>query len=210
RLAAIFPIAGDPIRSVHGTGAYRCIFSIGLDRRDGFPSPPERWDDCRFTEFKDGRISISVKSKEVFAARTISEETQRRNVFEAAERVGVRTEDYDLRVLGLADQAGIQTSEGRLLLEVLRRGGKLNRRGDDKDLLRLASARGWGSTATRFSSAQAVGCGSPCSSARRAEWAIMVVHASLRLHLHLMLARLHLGVPASRTWRNLDGAGGRS
>ena len=73
RLAAIFPIAGESIRSVHGTGAYRCIFKIGLDRRDGFPAPPERWDDCRLTELKDGRISISVKSKEVFAARTISE-----------------------------------------------------------------------------------------------------------------------------------------
>ena len=138
RLATIFPIAGESIRSVHGTGAYRCIFKIGLDRRDGFPSPPESWDDCRFTELKDGRISIAVKSKEVFAARTISEETLRRTALEAAERAGVRTQDYDLRVLGLADQSGIPTSEGRLLLEFLRSGGKLNRRGDDKDLLRLA------------------------------------------------------------------------
>lgn len=138
RLATIFSIAGDPIRSVHGTGAYRCVFRIGLDRRDGFPAPPDRWDDCRFTELKDGRISISVKAKEVFAARTISEETHRRTEIEAAERAGARTEDYDLRMLGLADQSGVATSEGRLLLEFLRNGGKLNRRGDDKDLLRLA------------------------------------------------------------------------
>lgn len=138
RLATIFPIAGHSISSVHGTGAYRCIFKIGLDRRDGFQSTPDTWDDCRFTELRDGRISIAVKSTEVFAARTISEETQRRTAIEAAERVGVRTEDYDLRVLGLADQSGIPTSEGRLLVEFLRSGGKLNRRGDDKDLLRLA------------------------------------------------------------------------
>lgn len=144
RLAAIFPMAGESIRAVHGAGAYRCIFKIGLDRRDGFPSPPERWDDCRFTELRDGRISIAVKSKEVFAARTISEETQRRTVIEAAERVGVRREDYDLRVLGIADRAGVPTAEGRLLLEFLRNGGKLNRRGDDKDLLRLAvRLRAW-------------------------------------------------------------------
>ena len=144
RLATIFPIACESIRSVHGTGAYRCMFRIGIDRRDGFPSPPERWDDCRFTELKDGRISISVKSREVFAARTISEETQRRTAIEAAERVGVRTEDYDLRVIGLADQSGIPNAEGRLLLEFLRSGGKLNRRGDDKDLLRLAQRlRAW-------------------------------------------------------------------
>jgi hypothetical protein len=135
RLATIFPIAGEPIRSVHGTGAYRCVFQIGLGRRDGFPAPPGRWDDCRFTELRDGRISILVKSKEVFAARTIPEETLRRTAIEAAERVGVRTEDYDLRVLGWADQSSIATSEGRLLLEFLRNDGKLNRRGDDKDHL---------------------------------------------------------------------------
>jgi hypothetical protein len=138
RLATIFPIAGEPIRSAHGTGAYRCIFRIGLDRRDGFPSPPERWDDCRFTELKDGRISISVKSKEVLAARTVSEETLRRTAIEAAQRDALRSEEYDLRVLGLADDAGNPTAEGRVLLELLRNGGKLNRRGDDKDLLRLA------------------------------------------------------------------------
>jgi hypothetical protein len=144
RLASVFPITGEAIRSVHGTGAYRCLFHVGLDRRDGFPAPPDRWDDCRFTELQDGRISIAVKSKEVFASRTFSEETQRRTDIEAAERVGVRTEDYDLRVLGLADQAGIPTSEGRLLLEFLRSGGKLSRRGDDKDLLRLAQClRTW-------------------------------------------------------------------
>lgn len=144
RLGSIFPIAGEPIRAVHGTGAYRCIFKIGLDRRDGFPSPPERWDDCRFTELPDGRIRISVKSKEVFAARTVSEETLRRTAIEAAEREAVRSEDYDLRVLGLADDAGNPTAEGRVLVDFLRNGGKLNRRGDDKDLLRLAQRlRSW-------------------------------------------------------------------
>ncbi len=138
RLGMVFPIEGESIRAVHGTVAYRCIFKIGLDRRDGFLSPPDRWDDCRFTELNDGRIGISVKSKEVFAARTFSEETHRRTVLEAAERVGVRTEDFDLRVLGMAEQSGIPTSDGRLLLEFLRNGGKLNRRGDDKGLLRFA------------------------------------------------------------------------
>lgn len=68
----------------------------------------------------------------------MSEKALRRTAIEAAERVGVRTEDYDLRLLGLADQSGIPTSEGRLLLEFLRNGGKLNRRGDDWDLLQLA------------------------------------------------------------------------
>ena len=85
-----------------------------------------------------------MKSKEVFAARAISEETHDRTALEAAERVGLRTEKYDLRGLGLADESGVPTSEGRLLLEFLRNSGKLNRRGDDKDLLRLAQRlRGW-------------------------------------------------------------------
>jgi hypothetical protein len=126
RPATIFPIAGDSIRSVHGTGAYRCTFKIGLDQRDGFPSPPDRWDDCRLTELEDGRISISERVKEVFAARAISEEIRQRTAIEAAEHLGVRTEDYDLRLLGLADQAGNSTSQGRLLLEFLHKDGNVS------------------------------------------------------------------------------------
>lgn len=138
RLSTVFPIDGEPIRAVHGTGGYRCLFQISLDRADGFPVQPERWDDCRFTELPDGRIAISVRTKEVFAARTISEETARRTDLEAAERSGVRTEHYDLRTLGLADPVGRPTDEGRVLLEFLRNRGKLTRSGDDKDILRLA------------------------------------------------------------------------
>lgn len=144
RLSTVFPIDGEPIRAVHGTGGYRCLFQISLDRTDGLPVQPERWDECRFTELPDGRIAISVRTKEVFAARTISEETARRTDLEAAERTGVRTEEYDLRALGLADQIGRPTGEGRVLLEFLRNGGKLTRRGDDKDVLRLAQRlRDW-------------------------------------------------------------------
>jgi hypothetical protein len=144
RLSTVFPIDGEPIRAVHGTGGYRCLFQISLDRADGFPVQPARWDECRFTELPDGQIAISVRTKEVFAARTISEETARRTDLEAAERSGIRTEEYDLRTLGLADQVGRPTADGRLLLEFLRNGGKLTRRGDDKDVLRLAQRlRNW-------------------------------------------------------------------
>lgn len=144
RLSTVFPIAGEPIRAVHGTGGYRCLFQICLDRRDGFPVQPERWDDCRFIELRDGRIAISVRTKEVFAAKSVSEETLHRTDIEAAERLGVRTEEYDLRTLGLADRVGNPTTEGRVLLEFLRNGGKLTRRGDDKDVLRLAQRlRDW-------------------------------------------------------------------
>lgn len=136
-LATVFPIDGTPIASVRGSG-YRCMFQISLDRADGFPVQPERWDECSFTESRDGRIAISVRTKEVFAARTISDETARRTNLEAAERFDERTEEYDLRALGLADQFGHPTGEGSVLLEFLRNGGKLTRRGDDKDILRLA------------------------------------------------------------------------
>jgi hypothetical protein len=144
RLSTVFPIDGEPIRAVHGTGGYRCLFQISLDRTDGFPVQPERWDECRLTELPDGRIAISVRTKEVFAARTVSESTARRTDLQAAERFGVRTEEYDLRALSLADQLGRPIGEGRVLLEFLRNGGKLTRRGDDKDILRLAQRlRAW-------------------------------------------------------------------
>lgn len=137
RLTTVFSIAGEPIRAVHGKGAYRCIFKIGLERRDGFPIRPEHWEDCRFMELRDGCIQISVKATEVFAARSRDEETQRLTALEAGERETSRSEDYDLRVLGLSTDAGVPTAEGAVLLELLRSGGKLYRRGDDKDVLRL-------------------------------------------------------------------------
>jgi hypothetical protein len=144
RLATVFPIEGKSIRSVHGTGAYRCVFQIGLDRREGFPWPPEHWEDCEFTELPDGRIRISVQSREVFAARAVAEESGRRTAIEAGERLGIRSEDYDLRTLGLADPSGVPSAEGRVLIEFLRHDGKLTRRGDAKDVLHLAQRlRAW-------------------------------------------------------------------
>ena len=137
RLAVVFPIAGESIRALHGKGAYRCVFQIGIDRRDGFPIWPERWEECQFVELRDGHIQISVKCKEVFAASARDEETRRLTALEAGERDNLRTEEYDLRVLGLASDAGVPTTEGAVLLEFLRSGGKVYRRGDDKDVLRL-------------------------------------------------------------------------
>jgi len=78
-----------------------------------------------------------VKSKEVFAANTRDEETRRLTAIEAGERETLRSEEFDLRVLGLANDAGVPTAEGSVLLDLLRGGGKLYRRGDDKDILRL-------------------------------------------------------------------------
>jgi hypothetical protein len=135
-LRTVFPIAGESILSVRGTGGYRCLFQVSLDRRDGFPIQVNGWNDCRFTELRDGRISISVRTAEVFTA--LSTSAGFGTEVEAAERQGVLTEDYDLRALGLADQLGNPTGEGRMLLELLRSGGKLTRRGDDKEILRLA------------------------------------------------------------------------
>jgi hypothetical protein len=136
-LSTVFPITGTPIPAVRGAGGYRTLFHISLDRRDGFPVQPERWDVCCFTELRDGRIAISVRTKEVFAARTRDGETQRLTATEAGERDGLRSEIYDLRTLGLGSESGRPTSEGRVFVALLRAGGKLYRRGDDKDILRL-------------------------------------------------------------------------
>lgn len=136
-LSTVFPITGKPIPAVRGAGGYRTLFHISLDRRDGFPVQPERWDACCFTELRDGRIAISVRTKEVSAARTRDGETQRLTATEAGERDGLRSEIYDLRTLGLGSESGRPTSEGRVFVALLRAGGKLYRRGDDKDILRL-------------------------------------------------------------------------
>jgi hypothetical protein len=95
---------------------------------------PQRWEDCQFLELRDGRIQISVKSKEVFAAKTRDEETQRLTAMEAGERETVRSEEYDLRVFGLANDSGVPTADWSVLLDFLRGAGKLYSRGDDKDV----------------------------------------------------------------------------
>ena len=137
RLTTVFPIAGEPIQAIHGKGAYRCLFQIGLDHRDGFPVRAQRWENCQFLELRNGRIQISVKSKEVFAARARDEDTHRLTTLEVGEREAMRSEEYDLRTLGLANDSGVPTAEGSALLGFLRGSGKLHRRGDDKDVLRL-------------------------------------------------------------------------
>lgn len=136
-LSTVFPIDGEPIKAMRGTGGYRCVFQISLDRQDGFPVQPQRWDECRFTELRDGRIAISVRTKEVFAAKTRDGETQRLTAMEAGERDGLRSEIYDLRTLGLGSESGLPTAEGKVFVALLRAGGKLYRRGDDKDILHL-------------------------------------------------------------------------
>src|SRR5690606_27357613 len=110
RLSTVFPIDGEAIRAARGTGGYRCVFQISLDRQSGFPVQPERWDECCFTELRDGRIAISVSTREVFHARAFSENTTLPPYYEVAERIGIRTEEYDLRALGLADDTGTPTA----------------------------------------------------------------------------------------------------
>jgi hypothetical protein len=136
RLQTVFPIAGDPVCADRRRGGYRSSFQVNLDRRDGFPIQAERWEDCTFTELRDGRIAISVGTAEFFTATDFS----RRNgpESEAAERAAIRTEAYDLRGLGLADQSARPTVEGQLLLDFLRNHGKMLLPGDDKCILRLA------------------------------------------------------------------------
>ena len=138
RLTAVFAIEGDPLVPLRGTGGYRSLFQINMDRHSGFPVQPERWEDCQFAVLPDGRIAISVPTREIFTARGISRETSRRTAHAVAERPRVRTEEDDLRALDLADPMGRPTAEGRVLLEFLRNGGKLTRCGDDMDILRLS------------------------------------------------------------------------
>lgn len=89
----------------------------------------------RLLMYRDGRIVISVRTKEGFASRIISERAARRFEMGTAMQFGVRTGEYCPRALDLADQVGRPTGEGCVLLEFLRHGGKLGRCGDDMDLL---------------------------------------------------------------------------
>lgn len=141
RLSAVFPISDEPITALRGQG-YRCLFRVYLDRNNRLPFQPVSWEACTITELADGQIEIAASTKEVFATWTDSVSGQAG--LQGAERTEIGRARYQLRVLGLADDAGNPTKEGRLLLEFLRSRGKVVRPGDDLLVLRLGQwLRNW-------------------------------------------------------------------
>lgn len=137
RLKGLLPVEGEPIVFEKTSGEYRCAFSVCLESDDGYPTPSGvTWQDFRFEELPGGRLRVGVRAREVFQARTISRGAERPSS-EPAERAGWSWREYALERLQLTNNQGMPSAEGLALLTLIRAGGRLPRRADDMNVLRL-------------------------------------------------------------------------
>jgi hypothetical protein len=137
RLGSLFAIAESPIVLDKKSGEYRCAFNVRLRADEGFPTPAgASWLDFRIEELAGGRLAVGVKSKEAFRTRQV-QRGEGCSIPVTAEREARTWREYSAVVLGLANDSGIPTPEGRALLECLRSEGKLQRPPEDMAVLKL-------------------------------------------------------------------------
>ncbi|MDQ7829060.1 MAG: hypothetical protein QN119_13735 [Armatimonadota bacterium] len=135
RIRALIPgIDGDPVPHVKDDGCYRMAFKIATREGVTFPVPGgTQWPNVNITLTRDEKIRIAVPTTERFAASSYVEEAGGDvHEWNAAEREAEREREYDLRMLGLADENGRPDARGAALIEVLRGNGTASRRADDK------------------------------------------------------------------------------
>ncbi len=140
RLRALIPgIDGDPVPHVKSERCYRMAFKIASQDGVTFPVPDgTKWPDVTITLISSGAIRISVPTTERFAASSYVEEPGGEvHQWEAAERASELEREYDLRMLGLADDNGRPNAIGKALIEVLRADGVTKRPADDEAMLGL-------------------------------------------------------------------------
>ena len=137
RLKGLLPVEGEPIVFEKTSGVYRCAFSLFLESDGGYPTPAgATWQDFRFEELPGGRLRVGVRAREVFQARTTSRGSERPSS-EPAQREAWSWREYPLERLQLTNSQGMPSSEGLVLLALIRAGGRLQRRAGDMNVLRL-------------------------------------------------------------------------
>ena len=140
QLRALIPgIDGDPIPHVKDDRCYRMSFTIAGRESLIFPVPDgTHWPNVTITLVRPDAIRVSVPTTDRFAASTYAEEPGRAvHQWELAERESKLERDYDLRMLGLADENGRPDARGKALIDVLRADGVVRRPGDDDAMLEL-------------------------------------------------------------------------
>ena len=127
RLRKLISIDGDPFVWRAEEEEYCCRFQIRPHGTIDLPRPASgSWADCQIADIGDGRIAFGVKTKQ--RIRAFGERKDSSRVFaEAAEQETVAWQEFSLVELGLAKDVDTIEPEGRLLLELVRAGGKLSR-----------------------------------------------------------------------------------
>ena len=133
---------------------YTCSFQIQDSSDNSFPTPDGvNWLDFSFHERKDGRLCVSVSarhsSRSPATSRGPSDTLEKLAQSEAAV-----SGTYSFEDLGLCSSASMLTREGLMFRALLRGDGRLEAKGDDMTILKLAEIlRTWtglGGTPLRF------------------------------------------------------------
>jgi hypothetical protein len=144
RLAALFLLDGKPFKDTRVTHRYEARFTIFAEEGLRFPTPEDlTWDGVSIAEVRAGVILVRADAADAFGVYTApDDETKSPGRWEAAVREGTIEREYDLRSLGLADEDGKPNPTGEALLAILRGGGKVRRKNDDKAMLALGRLLG--------------------------------------------------------------------
>lgn len=140
RLQAAVPgVDEDPIPYDGAERCYRTAFKVASQDGVTFPVPcGTAWPDVTITLIRDGMIRVSVPTTEQYAASTYAKEPDGDvHQWEPAERESELEREYDLRMLGLADENGRPDAVGEALIEVLCSKGTASRPPDDDAMLGL-------------------------------------------------------------------------
>lgn len=140
RLQALIPgVDGNPIPYDRGERCYRMAFRIATQDGVTFPVPAgTEWPNVTIVLVGTDGIRVTVPSTERFAASAyVDESASDVHQWDAAEREAELERDYDLRMLGLADEDGRPDARGQALIEVLRADGAVTRPADDDAMLDL-------------------------------------------------------------------------
>jgi len=143
RLRAVIPdIEGDPVPYDKHARGYKTAFQIASQDRVVFPVPEgTAWPTVTITLTQRGTIRISAPTTERYAASTYAKEAGGDvHRWEPAERESEVARDYDLRMLGLADDDGQPDARGAALIDVLRAEGAVSRPAEDAAMLALCGA----------------------------------------------------------------------
>ena len=140
RLRAVLPdIGGDPVPYDNDERGYRTAFRIASQVSVVFPVPEgTAWPTVTITLTRRGAIRISAPTTERYTASTYAKEASGDvHRWEPAERESELARDYDLRMLGLADEDGRPDVTGAALIDVLRAVGAVSRPAEDDAMLAL-------------------------------------------------------------------------
>jgi hypothetical protein len=145
RLNALFLIDGNPFQdTTRENHCYATRFKIFAEEGLRFPTPEGlTWDGVSIEEVRTGVIAVRADAADVSGIYTAPDaEAEIAGRWEAAVQASVVERVYDLRSLGLADEDSNANPVGGALLAVLRGGGKVQRKSNDKAMLALGRRLG--------------------------------------------------------------------